>query len=66
MRIVVNGIEIPIDSNDLINIHIEVDDNGETVPQINIKAVGGRLDAYASRVKKQGNIKIHLIGEHPA
>jgi len=62
MKITANGVEVPV-TNNTINIELVVDDNGEDAPQINITATGGRLDAYAGRVKRNGDIHVHVFGD---
>ena len=57
MKLKVNGIEVPVSGT--IEVYVEVDDEGETLPNVNVNVTGGRLDVNASCVTKNGNIKIH-------
>lgn len=62
MILKVNGVSVPTPAGQPLDIQIEVGESGETLPQVNIVATGGRLDCYASRVAKTGDIETHLFG----
>jgi hypothetical protein len=62
MILKVNGVPVPTNPNGL-SIEVEVAASGETLPPVTIAATGGRLDVWASRVSKSGNIVTHIFGE---
>lgn len=63
MILKVNGVSVPTPAGQPLEIEIEVGASGETLPQVNIAATGGRLDCYAGRVTKTGDIVTHIFGD---
>lgn len=61
MKLKVNGVEIPIHGE--IVVDIEVEGRSEVVPHITLNISNGQLDVYRSQFTRNGNLKVHLIGD---
>ena len=63
MKITVNG--TPVTVTDGLQIKVEVDPAGETLPILELVASGGQLEVYRSRLHLLGTVSLHLFGEQP-
>lgn len=61
MKLVINGVEIPV--TDKLDIQIQTDPAGERLVPVYITNTGGLLSCYASSLQKSGPIATHVFGD---